>query len=83
MLFRKELFVTTSIEQKSKVMDVLSQNNIKYSVKTKDNFGRGLYSERRFTGSFGMDTESRFIYQIFVSKKEYENAAYLLRKNQF
>lgn len=81
MFFKKELFVTTSTEQKSKVLDVLSQNNIKYAIKTKDNFGGGRSSERRFTGSFGMETSSRFVYQIFVSKKEYENAAYLLQQS--
>lgn len=83
MIFKKELFATASMEQKSKVLDILSQHNIKYSLKTKDNFGGGLYSERRFTSSIGMDTSSRFIYHIFVSKKEYENAAFLLQQNQF
>lgn len=81
MIFKKELFATTSMEQKSKVLDILSRHNIKYSLKTKDNFGGGLYSERRSTGSIGMDTSSRFIYHIFVSKKEYENAAFLLQEN--
>lgn len=83
MIFKKELFATASTEQKSKILDLLNQHNIKYSVRTKDNFGGGLYSERRFTGSFGMDTSSRFIYHIFVSRKEYENAAFLLQQNQF
>lgn len=37
--FKKELLTTYSIKQKSKVLDLLSQNNIKYTLKTKDNFG--------------------------------------------
>ena len=81
MFFKKQLFATTSTEQKSKVLDILRQNNIKYYLKTKDNFGGGMFSERRFTGSFGMETSSRFVYQIFVSKKEYESAAYFLQQS--
>lgn len=81
MILKKELFATTSTEQKSKVLDILSQNNIKYYLKSKDNFSGGMFSERRFTGSFGMETSSRFVYQIFVSKKQYENAVYLLQQN--
>lgn len=77
--FKKELLTTYSIKQKSKVLDLLSQNNIKYTLKTKDNFGGGLYSERRFTGSFGMDTSYRFIYHIYVSKKNYEKATLLFQ----
>ncbi|GFI03254.1 hypothetical protein IMSAGC005_02086 [Lachnospiraceae bacterium] len=81
MFFKKQLFATTSTELKSKVLDILRQNNIKYYLKTKDNFGGGMFSERRFTGSFGMETSSRFVYQIFVSKKEYESAAYFLQQS--
>lgn len=81
MFLKKELFATVSTEQKSKVLDILRQNNIKYYLRTKDNFGGGMFSERRFTGSFGMETSSRFVYQIFVSKKEYENAVYLLQQS--
>lgn len=83
MIFKKELLATASMEQKAKILDILSQNKIKYSLKTKDNSGGGLYSERRFTGSFGMEISDRFIYHIYVSKREYENAAFLLRQNQF
>lgn len=82
MLFKKELFVTSSMNEKSKVLDILSRNNIKYSLKTKDNFGGGLFAERRFTGSYGMDTSSRFIYHIYVSNKDYEGAKFLLQQNR-
>lgn len=78
--FKKELLVTSSTDQKSKVLDILSQHNIRYYLKTKDNFGGGLYSDRRFMGSFGMDTSCRFIYHIYVSKKNYENATFLLQQ---
>lgn len=61
MIFKKELLATASTEQKAKILDILSQNKIKYSLKTKD----------------------KFIYHIYVSKREYENAAFLLRQNQF
>ncbi len=47
MFFKKQLFATTSTEQKSKVLDILRQNNIKYYLKTKDNFGGGMFSELR------------------------------------
>lgn len=78
--FKKELLVTSSMDQKSKVLDILSQHNIRYYLKTKDNFSGGLYSERRFTGSFAMDTSCRFIYHIYVSKKDYKDAIFFLQQ---
>lgn len=77
-IFKKELISTSSMERKSRILDLLSQNNIKYSLKTKDNFGGGAFSDRRMSGSFGMDTSCRFIYHIYVSKKDYEKAHKLL-----
>lgn len=81
-LFKRELFVTLSTEQKSKILDILSQHHIKFYVRTKDNFDSGIYSERRTAGSFGMDMSCRFIYHIFVAKKDYANAKFLLNQNQ-
>lgn len=82
MLFKKELLVTSSLDQKSKALDLLSQHNIKYYMKSKDNFGGGLFSQRRLTGTYGMDTSCRFIYHIYVSKKDYNGAKLLLLKNK-
>lgn len=82
MLFKKELLVTYSMNNLSKVLDLLSQHKIKYYTRTKDNFGGRLYSERRFTGDFGMDTSSRFIYYVYVSKKDYEKAEFILNSQK-
>lgn len=78
MLFKKEVLVTPSMDHLSKALDLLSQHKINYATRTKDNFGGGMYSERRFTGDFGMDTSSRFIYHVYVSKKDYEHAVFIL-----
>ena len=78
-LFKKELLVTSSMEQKSKALDILSRNKIKYYLKTKDNFDGGFSSGRRDLGSFGMDASVRYTYYIYVSKKDYGEAEFLLK----
>lgn len=80
-LFKRELIVTASMEEKSKILQILSDNGIKYYVKTDDNFGGGLYSQRRLSGSFGMDMSCRFNYHIYVCRQKYTDAVALLDKN--
>lgn len=80
-LFKRELFVTSSLNQRSKILDLLSNNKIKYYLKTEDNFGGGMYAQRRLTGSFGMDESVRFNYYIYVSRKNYSVAIALLEQN--
>ena len=77
---KKELFVTSSMEQKSVILDLLNQNNIRYYLKTEDNFGGGMYEHRGMSGSFGMDEAMRFQYHIYVPRKSYEEAVFLLQE---
>lgn len=78
---KREIFVTSSMEEKSRVLDLLNSNNIKYYLKTDDNFSGGLYEHRGLSGSFGMNTSVRFSYHIYVPKKSYEVAVALLQKS--
>lgn len=80
-LMKRELFVTSSMEQKSRILDLLNGHNIKYYLRTDDNFGGGLYEHRGRSGSYGMDASVRFQYYIFVHKKDYAAAVALLQEN--
>ncbi len=79
MFWKRELFTTSSLRQKEDILQLLSSHGIPYRLKTEDNFGGGLYEQRRMSGSFGMDASCRFIYHIWVSKKDYEAAEALLQ----
>lgn len=38
----------------------------------------GLFENRRGAGTFGMDAQARFLYQIYVKNDDYEKAKSIL-----
>ena len=74
MFHKKELISVSTLKDYSKVKEKLSQNNIRFWVKTKDNFGGGIFEQRRSSGTFGLNMEYSTIYRIFVRKEDYERA---------
>lgn len=70
------------MSEQAKIRDKLSQNNIKYYVKTinrmsPSSFARGTRSS---TGSFGQNIDLTYEYIIYVHKKDYEQAKYVISK---
>lgn len=74
---RKELIVTMDIHRQAEIRDVLAQNGINYTVKTKNLQNSGvLDSQRGHTGNMGIDS---YEYKIYVHKKDYEAARELIK----
>lgn len=77
---RKELIVTMDIHLQAEIRDVLAQNGIDYTVKTKNLQNSGvLDSQRGHTGNMGIDQSYSYEYKIYVHKKDYEAARELIK----
>lgn len=75
---RKELFVTLSMDVQKKLREVLAENKIEYTVKTKNLQERTFSESRRAgTGSFGVNQAVNYEYQIYVRKEDYDQAQLL------
>lgn len=77
---RKELLITMDMKRQADVRELLSKNGIHYSITTinlqsptASAYGRG------HTGSFGISPEHSYEYKIYVHKKDYDRAKYLIR----
>ena len=76
---RRELIVTMKMDRQAQVRDILSQNNIEYSIKTTNLQSAPLLGSRRGqVGSFGVNPEYSYEYKIYVNRKDYEKAAHLI-----
>ena len=77
---RKELIVTMDIHRQAEIRDVLAQNSIDYTVKTKNLQNSGvLDSQRGHTGNMGINQDYSYEYKIYVQKKDYEAARGLIK----
>lgn len=76
---RKELIITMDIAQQAAVRDILSQNGIEYKVKT-INLQSATFAgaERSRLGGLGINQKYSYEYKIYVHKKDYEKAKYLI-----
>ena len=77
---RRELLTTVSMEEQSRVRDILAQNHIDYRIKTvnptaQTTFGAGGRSR---TGSFGVNPDCAYQYYIYVHKNDYARAQSLI-----
>lgn len=82
-LFNKEeVYVGFSIEEFSKVRQSLAMGNIKYKYNVVSQSGQwgGLGSSRGHYGSFGVNMKYDKQYYVYVMKKDYEQASYLVNK---
>ena len=81
---RKELLTTFSMEQQARVRDVLSANQIDYTIKTVNRTSPSAIpttmGSRSRQGTFGINTDAAYEYVFYVKKKDYEKALHLIRK---
>ncbi|HZX21111.1 MAG TPA: hypothetical protein VFF25_01845 [Clostridia bacterium] len=78
---RKELYMTFSMEEQSNIRQVLSQNNIDYYIKTINRMSPSLLgSSRGRRGSFGQNMSLNYEYIIYVHKRDYDTAKYIINK---
>ena len=71
---RKEVLITLSIEKQADIRTILVDNNIAYVVNTYNNSGPIA------GGRFGENPNYSLEYRIFVNKKDYDKANFLIRK---
>ncbi|MBM6750954.1 hypothetical protein H6A65_05505 [Mediterraneibacter glycyrrhizinilyticus] len=77
---RKELIITMEMNRQAEVRNILSQNGIDYTVKTTNLQTAPLLGSRRGrTGSFGIKTDNSYEYKIYVHKKDFEKAVFLIK----
>ena len=79
---RKEIYSTNSMSEQVNIRDILSQNNIYYYVKTVNRMAPSLFTSgrRSRTGTFGQNMDFSYGYTIYVHKKDYDKARYLINR---
>lgn len=70
------------MKEQAEIRDKLSQNNVEYSVRvinrmSPSSFASGIRSR---AGSFGQNMDLNYEYIIYVHKKDYEEAKYVINK---
>ena len=78
MLFKTELIEVSTMEELDKIVKALSAKGIDVTTKTVDLMSGGLLENRRSSGTFGMNTDVRFVYKIYVKRAELEPAKSVL-----
>ena len=73
---KKEVLVTFSLNYFNLVKDIVAANNIPFDGRTVRSWGR---RGRRTLGTAFMDESVLRQYYLYVSKKEYERAQYLVQ----
>lgn len=78
---RKEIFVGTSSQRFNEVRDILSSEGINYTYKVEDGNSSSVFgtSNSARTGTLGINLALTKTYYIYVHKKEYDKAGYVLR----
>lgn len=76
---RKELLITMDMKRQADVREILSKNGIHYTITTINLQSAGFASGRAHAGSFGISPEHSYEYKIYVHKKDYDRAKYLIR----
>lgn len=78
---RRELIVTHSMKEQGEIREILVENNIKYTMTTRNrNSSSLLGGTRQITGSLGQNMEMVYEYTFFVHKKDYEEAVARLQR---
>lgn len=78
---RKEVYNGFSMEQCSNIRDILSANKIKYDYRCVSNSNSpSIASRSALMGSFGENQNLAYMYYVYVHKKDYDQACYLINK---
>lgn len=77
---RKELLITMDMKRQGEVRSILDKNGIQYDVKITNLENPAVMGKSRGrTGSLGLDQKYVYEYKIYVHKKDYEEAEWLIR----
>mgnify|MGYP005763498059 CR=1 FL=1 len=77
---RKELISTFSMTEQAKIREILSANNIEYTMKTVNRKSPSPMAagSRATTGTLGENLQAELEYIFYVRKGQYENAKSLI-----
>lgn len=88
-MFKKELIICTTIEQLVNIRKKLDDHKIDYDIKTVDEMSTGFsflasspYGDRRSRGISGVHSKYTKQFYIYVQRKDYEKANFLIQKSQ-
>ena len=77
---RKELIITMEMNRQAEVRNILSQNGIDYTVKTTNLQTAPLLGSRMGrTNRYTYRTDNSYEYKIYVHKKDFEKAVFLIK----
>ena len=80
---RKELHLTYDMNERVRICDILRANNIAYYTKTVNTTASSFgHSRRADYGTLGLNTDYMYEYHIYVHKKDYDTALYLIHNNR-
>ena len=75
---RKELLITQSLEKRNNVCALLTQEQIPYTTRTRTG---SLTQPDRYRGVPFISPDTTYEYRIYVHRKDYERAAFCLRRS--
>jgi len=77
---RREVFIGNSLQKFSETREMLEGNAIKYKYKVASDSHKSAFATTRArTSSFGQNMDFSRTYYIYVHKKDYEKASFILR----
>ncbi|MDF2543698.1 MAG: hypothetical protein K0S47_3416 [Herbinix sp.] len=75
---RKEIFVTMDLQKFGQISSILDKENINYTYKTFNTSG----ARPGTIQSIGLNSKCMIQYYIYVHKKDYDKACWVLRDNK-
>ncbi len=77
LFIKEEVYIGYSIEEVSKIINILKENNIKYTHKAINDL---RYGDRFSLSRVGVNMDYQIQYTISVNKSDYAEAKYLVNK---
>lgn len=76
----ESLWIGFEMDRFNQIRDTLDNNSIPYKYKVRNHLGQfsGRGTIRGSKGSFGNPTEQMYQYEVFVYKKDFEQAKFLI-----
>ena len=76
----ESLWIGFEMDRFNQIRDALDNNSIPYKYKVRNHLGqfRGRGTIRGAKGSFGNPTEQMYQYEVFVYKKDFEKAKFVI-----
>lgn len=78
---RKELTVCYNMKRQAKIREILNVNGIDYRVRVVYHNSSAMRSGA--TGVYGQKADTAYTYYVYVHKKDYERAKYLVNSQGF